>query len=97
MIPSRFLIVMDDERSKGMIEFSLGRAYLHLEIRRRFAGLRHAREIFPKVRAWLKSMGYRWVYVIIPEGDTMLKRFEESFGFQEDYRKNHFIFMRQRT
>lgn len=94
-LASRFLVVRDDDAMLGKVEFYCGRAYLHLKIRSRFRGMREARRIFPQVLAWLKSMGHRYVYVLIPDNDGMLFKFERAFGFEED-RRIGFIEMKQR-
>lgn len=93
---SRMLTVIDDARGKLEIEFDLGMAILHTAFRRPIAAMRAAREIFPQVKAWLKSVGHDQVFVIIKEGDEKLYRFQRLFGFQEFSRKNGNILMEQR-
>jgi hypothetical protein len=89
--------VIDDERGTLKIEFCYGHAFLHSTFRRPLQAMRAARAYFPKIKAWLKSMGHDEVFVFIPEGDAMLERFERSFGFVELKRVKGHIIMMQRT
>lgn len=94
---SRFLTVIDDERASFRIEFFRGLAFLHLVVRLPVKAMRDARRMFPVVKAWLKRMGHDMVFVLIPDGDKKLYRFESAFGFREIKRKNGHILMGQRS
>lgn len=92
---ARFLTLRDDELWVVMLEFNVGMAFLHLELRRKVKGFREAKRLFPQLRAWLRRMGHESVFVIIPEGDRKLYRFERHFGFFEIDRSGGKILMGQ--
>jgi hypothetical protein len=95
-MPGRFLTVVDDERATFRIEFFRGLAFLHLTVKLPVKAMRDAKRIFPQIKAWLKSVGHEVVYVLIPEGDEKLYRFEQFFGFREVKRRRGHILMIQR-
>lgn len=85
----------DDDVVRVRIEFFGRQAHLHVDLRKPIAGMKLIREKFPDMKAMLKAIGHRFVYVLIPEGDDKLYRFEKLFGFEERHRKRGFILMRQ--
>jgi hypothetical protein len=93
---TRWLKVIDDERGTLQIQFFRGLPFLHSTFRRRIEAMRAARDYFPQIKAWLKSMGHYEVLVCIPEGDDLLYKFEKRFGFREYKRRNGHIIMLQR-
>lgn len=94
--PSRWLTVVDDERGHMKIEFNGGMAFLHLALKQVMQGMRDTKRLFPDLKAWLRSMGHEFVFVIIPTGDEKLYRFEQMFGFKEVRRTSGHILMAQR-
>lgn len=96
-LASRWLTVIDDERGTLKIEFWEGLAFLHSEFRRKVSAMRAAREIFPQLKAWLKSMGHDFCYVIIDPADKMRHRFECHFGFRDLCFFVGFLVMAQET
>ncbi len=93
---SRWLDVIDDRRGTLRIEFFNGYAFLHATFRKPVAAMRAARAYFPQIIQWLKSVGHDEVFVLIPEGDDLLYRFEQRFGFVECARREGHILMGQR-
>lgn len=94
---SEWYTVVDDRRGTLKLEFFRRMAFIHLVFRLPMDGMRAARALFPEVKAMLRNLGYRFVHVIIPEGDQKLYRFEEKFGFREVKRHGGFILMAQET
>lgn len=94
---SRWLTAVDDERGTLKIEFNAGMAFLHLSFRQVLQGMRDVKRLLPELKAWLRSMGHDRVFVIIPEGDEKLYRFERLFGFSEVRRASGQILMAQAT
>ena len=87
--------VLDDDRGTVVFEFWRGLVALHVRFKKRIAGMRMARTMFHPVLGILRSLGYKSVYVLIPEGDDKLYRFEQHFGFNEVKRVNRHILMKR--
>jgi hypothetical protein len=95
MKKSEWYTVVDDERGTLKLEFFRGMAFLHLDFRLPLAGMRAAKELFPDVKRILARLDYRRMYVIIPEGNDKLYKFEQHFGFSEEKRAGGQILMGQ--
>lgn len=80
---SRFLTVTDNEALTIRIEFWEGLAFMHASFRRKVAGMRKARELFPQIKRWLREVGHEHCYVLIDPSDGKLHRFERHFGFRD--------------
>lgn len=92
---SEWYMFWNDERAMCQLEFFRGRVYVHLLIRQPMAGMRAAKRHWGALRHMVRSIGYSWLHVIIPEGDDKLYRFERLFGFSEIKRAGGFILMAQ--
>lgn len=80
---SEWYTMVDDERGTLKLEFNRRAVFLHLSLWKPMDGLRAVRAYFPYLKAVLRNLGYRFVHVIIPEGDDKLRRFETWLGFTE--------------
>lgn len=87
----------DDDIVRVRLEFFKRQAHLHVDLRKPIAGMKLLREKFPELKAMLRNIGHRFVYVLIPEGDEKLYKFEKLFGFEERRRGQGHILMRQET
>lgn len=87
--------MVDDERGTLKFEFNRHAVFLHLVLRKPMEGMRVAHTEFQHLKKLLRNIGYRFVHVIIPDGDQNLYRFEQSFGFCERKRAGGQILMRQ--
>jgi hypothetical protein len=93
---SEWRTIWDDRLGEAKIEFNDGCAFLHVTLRDApIEGMRKIREVFPYIKGLLRNLGHSRVYVIIPEGDNKLYRFERFFGFKEIRRYGGQIFMGQ--
>ena len=93
---SEWWTIWDDALATVKIEFNNHMAFLHLVIHTNAVqAMRYIREGFPTVKKTLRELGHDKVYVIIPEGDNKLYRFERFFGFEEVRRAGGNILMAQ--
>lgn len=84
-----------DDKLTVRIEFWKRQAHLHVELKKPLAGMKLMRAKFAELKAMLRAIGHRFVYVLIPDNDAKLYRFEELFGFEERRRGQGHILMRQ--
>ena len=60
-----------------------GQMYLHLNLERfSLSVYKQMKKDFEEVKAHLRNKGYLDVYVVIPENDKFLEKFERAFGFK---------------
>lgn len=60
-----------------------GRIYLHLDLKEFSLSIyRRMRRDFREVLDFLSFKGYEDVFVVIPNNDPLLRKFEETFGFE---------------
>lgn len=91
--------VIDDCRGTFRIEYLCGRVpFLHLELRQWGPSiLRAIRAELAKLKAELRTRGIRFMFVMIPEGDEKLLKFERLCGFAECKRSHGHVLLKQST
>lgn len=92
---SEWFMLCDDAIATVKLEFFKGKFFLHAVVNgNAMEAVRRLREGFPRLKEKLREMGYAAVFVIIPDDDGKLLRFERGFGFIEVGRADGLIVMR---
>lgn len=75
-------VMIDDEYIKFSVEYIEEQPFLHLELHQWSKSLYKVYlEMFDEIKQILKDMGYDAVWVLIPDDDNKLLKFEKMFGF----------------
>ena len=92
---SQWVTYWEDELGVAKLEFFKGMAFIHLTLFKPISGMRTVKRELVKLKVHLRGFGYKTLFVIIPDGDDKLYRFEKYVGFQEVNRAGGQILMRQ--
>jgi len=75
-----------------------GRMFLHLDLQEfTLSVARRIRADFEEVMTFVSSKGYEDVYVLIPDNDPLLEKFERWFGFERIGHTNHILILSRET
>jgi len=91
-----YITVIDDEHGKLEVEMLNGSPFIHLTLHEWSPQLfKEYKNTFKAVLSKMKEEGITQVYVLIPNDDPKLKKFEKMFGFKELNEGNGMLLMYQ--